>query len=102
MKFAVTDLLPFIVTLTGLAEPDAPPVQLTKRNPAVGVAVSATTTPLSYVPLAGLIVPPPTGDTVVANEYRWMKLAVTDLLAFMVTLTGFVEPVAPPVQFTKR
>jgi hypothetical protein len=44
------------------------PVQEATRYPLAGVAVSVTTTPASYVPLVGVIVPLP-ADTVALSWY---------------------------------
>ena len=46
LKVAITDLLPFIVTVVGLVVPLASPDQPLKVYPLLGVAVSVTDSPL--------------------------------------------------------
>jgi hypothetical protein len=45
VKVAVTDMLPAIVNLAGLEEPDRAPLQPLKLQPTVGLAVNWTTFP---------------------------------------------------------
>ncbi len=49
-----------------------------------------------------LTVPPPDGLTAVVKvKHCWVKLAVTERLAVMLTSTGLVVPLASPVQPVK-
>jgi hypothetical protein len=50
---------------------------------------------------AGSAVTVPPSDGVRVSAKHWLKLAVTDLAASMVTLVGLVLPEAAPPQLTK-
>jgi hypothetical protein len=51
----------FIVTFCGLAVPVSAPLKPLNRYPVLAEALTATTVPVLYHPLAGLTVPPATG-----------------------------------------
>jgi len=59
VKFAVTVMSPFIVTIPGLAEPVSPPDQLVKLYPAEGTGVSVTVVPEMYGPAGSTVTLPP-------------------------------------------
>lgn len=67
MKFAVTLSGPFIVRYCGVVVPPRLPLKPEKTYPLAAEALTWTTTPLLYHPLAGLIVPPWAGDTAVVR-----------------------------------
>jgi hypothetical protein len=57
----------FMVTVSGLDPLFTLPVKPLNTYPLAGVAVTVTTVPLLYQPLAGEMVPPPTGLTAVVR-----------------------------------
>jgi hypothetical protein len=71
IKFAVTVLFPFIVTVVGLVAPTASPVQLLKAYPDAAVAESVTTVPDAYSDWEGdtATVPPPEGEAWTVSVY---------------------------------
>ena len=78
VKFAVSAIGPFIVTLAGLAvpvyDPVPEPVQLLNTYPPVAEALICTDCPLLYHPLEGLTVPP--RSAFIVNKYCVVKFAV--------------------------
>ena len=104
-KLAVTDLSLLMVTVIVADVPEASPLHPVKVYPAAGVAVMVASVPASYDP-APVIVPPVAGDAVVPSVYfvgvlcNW-KLAVTDLLPFMVTVAEAEVPDASPLHPVK-
>src|SRR5256885_1336888 len=95
-------LLESIVTTSGLALPDASPLQPANCQPVAGLAVSCTRVPWLYSGWSGVFVtaPVPTVDT--ASVY-WLiaNVAVMSLLESIVTVSGFALPDASPLQPTK-
>src|SRR5581483_10370701 len=67
VKFAMTLSVPLTVKYCGLAVPPRLPLNPEKTYPLAGVALTCTTEPLVYHPLAGEMVPPPAGLTVVVR-----------------------------------
>src|SRR5690349_19359196 len=90
------------VTLSGLAFPDASPLQPTKCQPAAGVAVRSTFEPKSYSAWSGTFATEPEPTTVTLTAY-WLiaNVAVMFFAASTVTDSGFAFPVASPLQPTK-
>jgi hypothetical protein len=105
VNVAVTALLPLIVTLTGLDEPLRSPLQPLNTQPDEGVAASWTVDPEAYDDWLGLLETAPWPTVVTVTVYwvcaAWVKVAVTALLPFMVTVAGFAEPVREPPQPVK-
>jgi hypothetical protein len=107
LKVAVTDLAALMVTAQVLSVPEQAPPQPLKTVPNGGtLAVSVTGVPLikeseqvvgQLIP-AGLLVtmPLPSPLTVTDSGYMTLKLALTDLAAFIVTLQVPVPEQAPP------
>jgi hypothetical protein len=102
------DLLPVIITVSGLVDPLALPLQFRKVFPEAGVAVSVTCSFCAYFGFWGLTVtePLPDGLTVTVNVYIssggggavLSNTAVMDLLLFIVIVSGLVDPLASPLQ----
>ena len=69
MNVAVSDLLLFSVTVTGLALPLTAPLQPANDDPTLAVAVTVTTVPEAYTPPGGFkpIVPLPFPVVAVVN-----------------------------------
>ena len=76
------------------------PDQRSSTYPALGVAVTVTFVPESYVP-PPLTLPPPDGEAVAVSVYRATKTATTRRLRLMVTEQAPV-PVQAPDQRRKR
>src|SRR5438445_3340336 len=108
---AVTEVAAFIVTLQVPVPVQPPPLQPVKVAPAAGVAVRLTTVPVvkaveqvapQEIPAGALVtVPTPAPDLVTLSaKDDCMKVAVTEVAAFIVTLQVPV-PVQPPLQPVK-
>ena len=94
MKFAVSVIGPFIVTLAGLLapvnDPEPLPVHPLKLKPLAGVAEIDTTCPLLNQALDGLTVPP-------VPAFIVRKCCVVKLAVNVVLLVGDTEcEIAPP------
>jgi uncharacterized SAM-binding protein YcdF (DUF218 family) len=76
VKFAVTLKGPFIVTFCGVAVPVSAPLNPENVYPEAALALTETTAPALYHPVAGLIVPPADGFALVVSWYCVVKLAV--------------------------
>jgi hypothetical protein len=73
---AVTDSGPLIVTFCGVVAPVNAPEKLTNWYPLLAVALTPTTAPALYQPLAGAIVPPAAGLAAVIRKYCVANAAV--------------------------
>jgi hypothetical protein len=73
---AVTVAGPFMLTFCGVAIPESEPVKPVNPYPLFAAALTETTAPLLYHPLAGMTVPPADGLTTVVKKYCVVKLAV--------------------------
>jgi hypothetical protein len=109
LKVAVTDVAAFMVTAHVPVPEQPPPLQPAKVEPPAGAAVSVTTVPLLYVAEqvapqlipAGLDVTVPLPDPVLLTDsvnVCTLKVAVTDVAAFMVTEHVPVPEHPPPLQ----
>jgi hypothetical protein len=108
VKVAVTDFAALKLTVQEAPETESHPLQLEKTDPVAAVAVRVTTVPLSYwaeqvepqsIPLGlEVTVPLPGPDlaTVSVNRTR-VKVGVTDLDAFIVTLQSALETESQPL-----
>jgi len=112
MKVAVTEVAAFIVTLQVPVPVQPPPLQPVNVEPAAGAAVRVTTVPVvkeveqvapQEMPAGTLVtapLPPPDLVTVRAKD-DCMKVAVTEVAAFIVTLQVPVPVQPPPLQPVK-
>jgi hypothetical protein len=109
VNVAATEVAALIVTVQGPVPVQPPPLQPENVEPAAGVAVKVTTVPLvkpveQVAPhempagaLTTLPLPVPDGVTVSAKD-DCTKLAVTDVVALIVTVQGPVPVQPPPLQ----
>ena len=70
---ARTEVLPWMVTVPGLVVPVSPPLQPEKAQPAAGVAVRVTTSPLLYAVLSGFFATVPLPAVVTVSEYWFCR-----------------------------
>src|SRR5262245_58495676 len=102
VNVAVTLLAASIVTLQLVVLPEHAPAQPVNTELGPGAAVRVTSVPAGYFPGSGpgvgTAAMDPSPSAVSANAYCAVKVALTFLAAFIVTVQGFVLPEQSPDQ----